>query len=250
MGVFPSDHVILRPRRYLQFARAAFQAAEKGDIVVLGIAPRRPDTAYGYIEFPAGVKSGSLEPAPVVKFREKPDLATATRYVKAGRFHWNAGMFFWRTDVLADGLRRYLPKTATILSSLPPFSSRRFGSDLRLAFPKCENISIDYAVLERAGNVVGLAVDEIGWSDVGSWDAVHELLPHDADANAFDGDTISQASSGNYVHANGKLVALLGVRDLIVVDTPDALLVADRKKAQQVGELVKLLERTGRKELL
>jgi mannose-1-phosphate guanylyltransferase len=249
MGVFPSDHVITRPRRYLQFARAAFGAAEQGHIAVLGISPRRPDTAYGYIEFPAGVKAGSLEPVRVVKFREKPDLRTATRFVKAGRFGWNAGMFFWRTDVLAAALRRYQPKTATILSSLPPFASRRFASDLKDAFPRCENISIDYAVLERAPNVVGLACDDIGWSDVGSWDAVHELLPHDGDSNASDGDTIYEASSGNYVHAGGKLVALLGVRDLIVVDTPDALLVADRSKAQQVGNLVKLLEQKGRKEL-
>src|SRR5436190_927250 len=250
MGVFPSDHVIARPRRYLQFVRAAFQAAEKGSIAVLGITPRRPDTAYGYIEFPSAVKPGSLEPVRVVKFREKPDLRTATRFVKAGRFCWNAGMFFWRTDVLQEALRRHQPKTATILSSLPPFSSRRFFGGLKLAFPRCENISIDYAVLERAPNVVGLACDDIGWSDVGSWDAVHELLPHDADSNASDSDTLYESSSGNYVHANGKLVALLGVRDLIVVDTPDALLVADRGRAQQVGNLVKLLEKKGRNELL
>src|SRR5262249_34448512 len=110
--------------------------------------------------------------------------------------------------------------------------------------------SIDYAVLERAPNVVGLACDDIGWSDVGSWDAVHELLPHDAGENAFEGDTLCEASFGNYVHADGKLVALLGVRDLIVVDTPDALLVADGRQAQQVGNLVKLLEKKGRRELL
>src|SRR6185295_10109206 len=93
MGVFPSDHVIENPRRYLQFARSAFRAAEKGDIAVLGIAPRRPDTGYGYIKLSDGVKSGSLTPAPVLKFREKPNLATAKRFVKAGRFYWNAGMF-------------------------------------------------------------------------------------------------------------------------------------------------------------
>src|SRR6266850_3850715 len=138
MGVFPSDHVISRPRRYLQFLRPAFRAAEQGAIAVLGIAPRRPDTAFGYIEFPSGVKCGSLEPIPVVKFREKPDLATAKRFVKAGRFHWNAGMFFWRTDVLLDALRRHLPKTATILSSLPPFASPRFPQALKQAFPLCE----------------------------------------------------------------------------------------------------------------
>src|SRR5437868_5102510 len=100
MGVFPSDHVITRPRRYLQFARQAFRAAEQGHIAVLGIAPRRADTGFGYIEFPKGVESGSLEAAQVLKFREKPNPPTARRFVKAGCFFWNAGMFFWRTDVL------------------------------------------------------------------------------------------------------------------------------------------------------
>jgi len=250
MGVFPSDHVIAKPRRYLQFARAAFRSAERGSIAVLGIAPRRPDTGYGYIEFPDGVKSGALDPVPVVKFREKPDLVTARRFVKAGRFYWNAGMFFWRTDVLLAALRRHLPKTATLLSSLPGFADRRFFSKLKQAFPLCENISIDYAVLERAGAVEGLACDDIGWSDVGSWDAVHELLSRDADDNASRAEALYEGSSGNYVDARGKLVALLGVHDLIVVDTPDALLVADRKRAQQVGNLVKMLEQKGRNELL
>src|SRR6185503_7158129 len=194
MGVFPSDHVISRPRRYLQFLRPAFRAAEQGSIVVLGIAPRRPDTGYGYVEFPNGVKSGSLVPMPVVKFREKPDLATARRFVKAGHFHWNAGMFFWRTDVLLTALRRNLPETGTLLSSLPAFSDRRFFPKLKQTFPLCENISIDYAVLERANNVVGLACDDIGWSDVGSWDAVHELIEKDLEANASGSDTMYEAS--------------------------------------------------------
>src|SRR6266478_662064 len=118
------------------------------------------------------------------------------------------------------------------------------------SFPLCENISIDYAVLERAANVVGLACDDIGWSDVGSWDAVHELLARDGNGNASRSEALYAASSGNYVDARGKLVALLGVKDLIVVDTPDALLVADRSKAQQVGNLVKMLEQMGRRELL
>ena len=250
MGVFPSDHVIERPRRYLQFVRAAFRAAEKGSIAVLGIEPRRAEAGYGYLEFPARVKVGSLDPVRVLRFREKPDLRTAKLFVKAGRFHWNAGMFFWRTDVLLAALRRYLPKTATILSALPAVSNRRFPQALKRVFPLCENISIDYAVLERSANVVGLACDDIGWSDVGSWDAVHELLPHDGNGNAAGSEALFEGSSGNYVHARGKLVALLGVHDLIVVDTPDALLVADRKSAQQVGNLVKILEQRGRKELL
>jgi mannose-1-phosphate guanylyltransferase len=250
MGVFPSDHVIRRPKRYLQFVRAAFRAAESGGIAVLGIAPRHPDTGYGYIEFPRGAQRGSLQPVAVRRFREKPDLATARRFVKAGRFYWNAGMFFWRADVLLAALRQHLPKTATILSALPPFRGRGFAGSMKRAFPLCENISIDFAVLEKAKNVVGFACDDIAWSDVGSWDAVHELLPRDGRSNAARGDTLFEDSSGNYVHADGKLVALLGVEDLIVVDTPDALLIADRKHAQQVGALVKKLEDKGRRELL
>lgn len=250
MGVFPSDHVIANPKRYLQFVRPAFRAASEGKIVVLGIEPRRPDTAYGYIEFPKGAARGSAIPLPVMKFREKPKPAAAKRFVKAGNFHWNAGMFFWRAGVLLEALRKHLPRTATILSALPEFSDRNFFPHLKRAFPLCENISIDCAVLERASNVVGLACDDIGWSDVGSWDAVHELLPRDGNGNASRSEAIFESSRGNYVDARGKLVALLGVKDLIVIDTPDALLIAHRRRAQEVGNLVKRLEQDGYKNLL
>jgi mannose-1-phosphate guanylyltransferase len=250
MGVFPSDHVIAKPRRYLQFARAAFRAAAGGKIVVLGIAPRWAETGYGYIEFPKRTRTGSLEPVPVLRFREKPDTRTAAKYVAAKRFFWNAGMFFWRVDVLMDALRRHLPKTATLLASLPRFADRRFAARMNEAFPLCEDISIDYAVLERAGNVVGLACDEIGWNDVGSWNAVYELLAKDRNGNAERSPFVSAGSSGNYIDAGKKLVALLGANNLIVVDTPDALLIADRERAQQVGDIVKLLEQNRRDDLL
>jgi mannose-1-phosphate guanylyltransferase len=250
MGVFPSDHVIAKPRRYLQLARAAFRAAARGKIAVLGIEPRWAETGYGYIEFPRGTRAGSLGPVPVLRFREKPDARTAAKYVAAKRFYWNAGMFFWRAGVLLEALRRHLPKTATLLASLPPFSSRRFGAALKETFPRCENISIDYAVLERARNVVGLACDDIGWNDVGSWNAVYELLPRDRDGNATRSRIVSAGSSGNYIDAGKKLVALLGANNLIVVDTPDALLVADRNRAQQVSDIVKLLEQNRRDDLL
>jgi mannose-1-phosphate guanylyltransferase len=117
-------------------------------------------------------------------------------------------------------------------------------------FPRCENISIDYAILERAANVVGLPAGDIAWNDVGSWNAVYELHPRDRSGNALRSHTMIEESSGNYVDAEKKLVALLGVKDLIVVDTPDALLIADRGRAQQVGELVKLLESAGHHHLL
>ncbi len=176
-------------------------------------------------------------------------LKTAKKYVAAGRFYWNAGMFFWRADVLLDNLRKHLPKTATLLAGLPAFKDRTFMARLKEIFPLCENISIDYAVLEKAENVVGVACEEFGWNDVGSWDAVYELLPRDASHNSG-AELVVHDSSGNFVHAGQKMVALLGVKDLVIIDTPDALLVADRKRAQQVGDLVKLLESRGRHELL
>jgi mannose-1-phosphate guanylyltransferase len=250
MGVFPADHMISKPARYLRLVRPAFQAATAGRIAVLGIQPRWPETGYGYIEFPRDTVAGTREAVPVRQFREKPDLKTATRYVKAGNFYWNAGMFFWKTEVLLQALREFLPKTATLLAALPTFGSRSFAAKLAETFPLCENISIDYAVLEKAKEVVGFASDDFGWNDVGSWNAVYEMLPRDADGNAVRGDLLAHLSAGNYVDAPGKLVALLGVKDLIVVDTPDALLVADRSRAQEVGELVKQLEAKKRVELL
>jgi mannose-1-phosphate guanylyltransferase len=249
MGVFPADHVIGKPRDYIKLVKPAFKAAKEGKIVVLGIEPRWAETGYGYIEFREAPVAGSE--APVKSFREKPDAATAEQFLKAGNFYWNAGMFFWKTSVLLDALRQYLPKTATLLAGLPAFSSRRFGATLAQVFPRCENISIDYAVLEKAQNVVGFPAGDIGWNDVGSWNAVYELQSRDANANALRADVLTIDSRGNYVDAaKSKLIALLGVRDLIVVDTPDALLIADRSRAQQVGDLVKELEKQKRDDLL
>lgn len=249
MGVFPSDALIARPRDYARLLKPAFRAAREGKIVVLGIQPRWAETGYGYIELPDGIRPGTT-PVDVLNFREKPDAATAKQFIDAGNFYWNAGMFFWRTSVLLDALRRFLPKTASLLASIPPFGHRQFAARLKAAFPLSENISIDYAVLERASNVVALAAGDIGWNDVGSWNAVYELHKRDAQGNAVRTDALVEASSGNYVDAEKKLVALLGVKDLIVVDTPDALLIADRSRAQQVGDIVKRLEKSGREDLL
>ena len=250
MGVFHSDHVIGKPGRYLSLLRAALKGARAGKIVILGIQPRWPETGYGYIEFPKGTTPGGLGTLPVKSFREKPDARTAARFLKSGHFYWNAGMFFWRTSVLLDALRQHLPKTASILASLPPFASRKFAKGLEEAFPKCENISIDHAVLERAANIVGLPAGDIAWNDVGTWNAVYELHARDRAGNALRTHTMIEDSTGNYVDAGKKLVALLGVNDLIVVDTPDALLIADRGRAQQVGDMVKLLEAAGHHHLL
>jgi mannose-1-phosphate guanylyltransferase len=249
MGVFPADHVIDRPKRFLKVVKAAFEAAEKNKIAVLGIAPRWPESGYGYIELPKGTHAGE-GPVPVKSFREKPDAKQAKKYVAKGHFYWNAGMFFWRADTVLSNLRTHLPKTATLLFSLPAFKDKTFGAKLKQVFPLCENISIDYAVLERAKDVVGFACEEIGWNDVGSWNAVYDLLPQDADKNVTRSALATLNSTGNYIDAGKKLVALLDVKDLIIVDTQDALLIANRHQAQKVAEIVKLLEKQGKQELL
>ncbi len=249
LGVFPADHLILKEDRFRGFVRAAFETAEAGEVVVLGIQPRWAETGYGYIEFGANTKPGQTEAVAVASFREKPDEQTAKKFVEAGNFFWNAGMFFWKTAKVGELMRRYQPKTATLLAGLPPFESADFGSKLAEAYPLCENISIDYAVIEKAQGVSGIALDDIGWNDVGSWEAVYELAEKDADGNASRGDLIAESSHGNYVDAS-KTVALVGVDNLVVVDTPDALLVANRNRSQDVSKLVKTLDAAKREELL
>ena len=236
--------------KYLRLLKQAFKAADAGKIAVLGIQPRWAETGYGYIEFPKGTAAGA-NAVPVRNFREKPDAATAKRFVRAGNFYWNAGMFFWRTDVLLDALRHHLPKTFTLLAALPAFATPPVSRRVWPRAIRCAKTSASTTrLMEKADNVVGIPADDIGWNDVGSWNAVYELLPRDRDGNAVAADALIDSSTGNYVDANGKLVALLGVKDLVIVDTPDALLIADRHRAQEVGSLVKLLEKRNREDLL
>ena len=250
MGVFPADHVVGKTSAFRAVLRGALRGAGAGHLVVVGIEPRWAETGYGYIEFPKGTQAGAGTAVPVRRFREKPALPVARRYVAAGNFFWNSGMFFWRTDVLLDQLRRHLPRTATVLAALPPFRDRRFAAKVKDAFPLCDNISIDFAVMEKSKDVRGIPAPDFGWNDVGSWNAVYELLPRDKSGNALSPDSLCLDAHDNFVDARGKLVALVGVKDLIVVDTPDALLIADRGRAQQVGDVVKALEKQKRDELL
>jgi mannose-1-phosphate guanylyltransferase len=249
-GVFPSDHVVRLPKRYLKCLMPVFRAAGRGKIGVLGIKARWPDTAYGYIEFPKGTVP-ALKAIEVSSFHEKPDEKLAKKFFRAGNYYWNAGMFFLSAETMLHAMREHQPQTASLLASLPPFGDKRFAAKLTEVFPLCTNISVDSGVMEHAKNVVGVACHEFGWSDVGSWDAVYDLLPHDSAGNASRSELLCSDATGNYVDCGKKkLVALLGVDDLIIVDTPDALLVANRKRAQQVGGIVKLLENNGRTDLL
>lgn len=249
MGVFPADHMILKEARFRSFVNAAFRATRESDVVVLGIQPRWAETGYGYIEFPKNVNAGKMGALPVTSFREKPDRKTAKRFVDRGNFFWNAGMFFWRASTVLNLTRRYQPKTATILAGLPSFGSKRFLPELSAAYPLCDNISVDYAIIEKADCVSGIALDDIGWNDVGSWEAVYDLSEKDGDGNASRGELVVEGSRGNYVDSD-RTVALVGVENLVIVDTPDALLVLSRSKAQDVSKIVKTLEAKERRELL
>lgn len=251
IGMFPSDHVIADEKSYrATIERGVEIAVAGGNIVVLGIRPSRAETGYGYIEA-GSVFSGDV--LRVRRFTEKPDAEKAAAFVAAQNYFWNSGMFLWSARTLANALREHLPKTALLLEEIADaFGTRRFAAIFRKLYPKCENISIDYAVLEprsakgeRASNLFCLPAD-FGWNDLGSWTALHEH--HTAKSNAPAGNLINSAgvfalnARGNYVYAPGKFVATVGVNDLVVVETPDALLITTRQNAQDVGKVVKYLD--------
>ena len=250
MGVFPADHVMGRPAVFRDVLRRACRAAGQGSLIVLGIPPRWPETGYGYIEF-AAARGASARPDPVRRFREKPDLATAKRFLRSGNFYWNSGMFIWKAAAIDRAIREHLPDTAAALDTLRGApGSPEFTRTLRAAYPRTDHISIDYGILEKARNIAGFRCPDFGWNDVGSWNAVYELVSHDRQGNVARSEALFHDAGGSYVDAPGKLTAVVGLRDIIVVETGDALLIVHRDHAQKVGEVVKALEKQGREELL
>ncbi len=251
IGLFPSDHVIGDEKKFRTILKRAIEiAANDGCIVVLGIHPTRPETGYGYIEVGAAFNGDGSR---VRRFTEKPDVERAAGFLTAGNYFWNSGMFLWSARTLVGALREHLPKTAAILEQIAlDFGTRRFASTFRRLYPRCENISIDYAVLEprsakgeQNSNIVCLPA-AFGWNDLGSWTALHEH--HSAKQHPHDGNLImgkgifTLHASGNYVHSLDKFVAVVGVNDLVIVETEDALLITSREQAQDVGKVVKYLD--------
>jgi mannose-1-phosphate guanylyltransferase len=258
LAVLPADHYIAQPERYRQVVRVALDVArEPGNMAVLGIPPTRPDTSFGYIErMGETLHTESFPVFAVRRFTEKPALQVAKEYFGSGRYHWNAGMFFWRVSTYLENLQRHLPKTHAALESLSNHIGKRsYDRRLRAIYPKLENISVDYAILERATRAEGPPrvfeiPAEIGWSDIGSWAAVYELLAKQPGANIFSGAGHAIDAEGNFLWSHSKFVAVVGVRDLVVVETPDALLICPRDRAQDVAKIVKWLEENRRKDLL
>jgi mannose-1-phosphate guanylyltransferase len=261
IGVFPSDHVIGDEPRFLKMIERGIALAASGDVmVVLGIEPTRAETGYGYIETGDDGPGDSLH---VRRFTEKPSRHRAEGFVAAGNYYWNSGMFLWSARTLANAVREHLPETAPLLERIAAaFGTDQFDEVFADLYPKCENISVDYAVLEprsakgeHFSNLFCLPA-EFGWNDLGSWASLYEYqlgtrLRGDEDGNVFETDgTITIEAGDNYVYSPKKFVAIIGVQDLVVVETEDALLITHRKHSQDVGRIVKELAATGRTELI
>ena len=252
MVVLPADHYIVQVPLFQETLLAAAQTSQIGDyLITLGITPNFPETGYGYLE--QGKKVTEIKGHGVweVKaFHEKPDRPKAEAMLKTGRFFWNSGMFVWTVSAILDQMSRLTPAMYEELMKLKKFlGSPGWEEALRVGYEAMENISIDYAVMERADKVLMLAGD-FGWNDVGSWEAVYQLQPKDEQGNCLTGPVLVLDSQGCLVHSPQKAVGLIGMKDLIVVDTPDALLICPRDRAQEVKKIVELLEGQGKFELL
>jgi mannose-1-phosphate guanylyltransferase len=263
LAVLPADHYIKNAPRYRKIITAALRTArEPGRMVVLGIPPTRPDTGFGYIERARDAfRSDGLPFFAVKRFTEKPSQLVAQEYLDSGKYQWNAGMFFWRVSTFLDNLKQHLPKTLSALEILAEdIGKRTYAAKLNRLYPQLENISVDYAILEPATREsespsVFVIPADIGWSDIGSWAAVYELLATSVAENVIAGAASKNAghtvdAQGNFLWSPTKFIAAIGVRDLVVVETPDALLICPRDRAQDVGKIVKWLEENKRDDLL
>jgi len=249
IGMFPADHVIADEKKFRKLLQRAVEIAARGEnIVVMGIQPGRAETGYGYIETGESMDSGLFH---VKRFTEKPNQQKAEEFVTAGNYYWNSGMFVWSARTLANALREHLSETAPYLEQIAAaWGKRDFKKKFDELYPRCENISIDYAVLEprsakgqHSSNLFCLKAD-FGWNDLGSWAALyeHHAAGKDNGRNVVEGkDHFALHAKGNYIYAPKKFVAAVGVNDLVVVETEDAILVTTREHSQDVGKIVKYL---------
>ena len=237
--VLPSDHVVANAEAFRDAVREAAAAAEAGALVTFGILPSAPETGFGYIE---AEHAGSDGVRKVRRFVEKPDGATAQRYLDSGGYYWNSGMFLFRASVLLAELERFRPEI--VAACRDAFAAAKRDGDFirvdREAFARCPSDSIDYAVMENTDAAMVLPVD-IGWNDIGSWSALWDVAARDEAGNAHHGDVIAVDSRNSYAYAR-RLVALVGVDDLVVVETDDAVLVARKDRVQQVKDVVSQLK--------
>jgi mannose-1-phosphate guanylyltransferase/mannose-6-phosphate isomerase len=248
--VLPSDHVIADPAALQRAVSAGVAAAREGGLVTFGVLPTRPETGFGYIRTGAA-PGGGLSAQPVLAFVEKPDAERAAAYVASGEYLWNGGMFLFGADAYLAELERHAP--AILAACRAASEDARVDMDFvrvrREPFLAAPSDSIDYAVMERTDRAMVVPLDA-GWSDVGSWDALLDVQPADAHGNVISGDVLTEDVSGSLIRSEGRLVAALGVSNHIIVETADAVLVADRARAQDVKRLVERLKAERRDEPL
>ena len=247
--VLAADHLVKDTPRFHAAVEAATTLAEAGHLVTFGIVPDRAETGYGYIRRGAPIEGG--DGFAVASFEEKPDAETAERFLAGGEHFWNSGMFMFRASRYLEELERFRPDIleacrAAMATTRADLEFVRVDAE---AFKACPSESIDYAVMEKT-DAAAMVPFDAGWSDIGSWSALWEVWPRDADDNALRGDVIAVSSKRNLVHSDHKLVALLGVEDLVVIETKDAVLVADRRAVQDVKQVVDRIKRDGRGEHL
>jgi mannose-1-phosphate guanylyltransferase/mannose-6-phosphate isomerase len=249
--VMPSDHVIQKPAVFRQAVAKGVEAAGQGKLVTFGIISSRPETGYGYIRKDGSDKELGTGICPVAEFVEKPDLETARKYVESGDYFWNSGMFVFRADAYLNELEEYFPKI--LESCRRAYKGREPDRDfLRLEkelFAACPAESIDYAVMEKTSEAVVVPMDA-GWSDVGSWSSLSEVIENDQSGNVMAGDVLAKDVKNSYLRSENRLVAGIGLQNLVVVETADAVLVADKSRVQEVKELVEEIKAGGRCEHL
>ncbi len=246
--VFPSDHFIENEAAFRDAVRTAAAAAEAEDcLVTIGIEPTFPCTGYGYIRFDRGE---AAEARKVLSFQEKPDLATAQAYLSSGQYAWNSGMFVWKASVILERIRTLLPKIYEPLAKIgEAMGTEREAAVIAEVYPTIPSISVDYGILEKSDNVRVVSAD-MGWNDVGTWDSFDSVHTADVRGNIHIGESAAVDTENTITYSQERLIATLGVKNLIVVETPDAVLVCDKSRAQDVRQIVDLLKEQKREDLL
>jgi mannose-1-phosphate guanylyltransferase len=253
MASFAADHLIKDTDAFARTVLEAAVGASQGKLMTIGITPTRPETGYGYLQCSATAELGVQQP--VLEFKEKPTLDVATEYVSSGRYLWNASMFVWRTDVFLRELKQRSPEVYTpVMAIAQAWDTEERTAVLGELWPSIPKVAVEYAVMEPAAadGLVSTVPGDFGWSDIGDFETLGELLSNEVDGARVvdtpgDGLVVSVDSQDVVVmSAGGRLVATLGVRDLIVVDTPDAVLVCQRDRAQDIKRLTEILRETGR----
>jgi mannose-1-phosphate guanylyltransferase/mannose-6-phosphate isomerase len=253
LAVFPADHHILEPGRFAELIKRSAELASRGWLVTLGIEPTRPETGYGYIQRGTPLEDEHGEdakrPFRVVRFTEKPSRERAAEYLASGEYYWNSGIFIWRADRFLEELERHLPEHHEGLTEISRILEEGVDRRERIGevYEGLSSISVDYGVLEK-GDRIAVVPAEMGWSDVGSWETVRELHEKDGKGNVLQGDVLALDTRDCLVRSEERLVATLGVKGLVVVETPDALLVCDEKRSQDVRAIAERLSQEGRVE--